>query len=153
MIRISCTSCKAVLSVDDGFAGGVCRCQHCGTIQVVPASLKPTVKPQPPAPRAAAVSGTVAATAVAAATAPATAPATSVARAPVAAAPARTPIATAAPVVSISGAAAASLPPKSAAPANSGHSDSAHLLKFGVIIAFVLFLVLIALVFIFMREP
>src|ERR1700722_19303356 len=40
MIRITCTSCKNVLSIDDAFAGGVCRCQHCGTIQTVPAHLK-----------------------------------------------------------------------------------------------------------------
>ncbi len=26
--------------LDDGFAGGVCRCQFCGTIQTVPAHLK-----------------------------------------------------------------------------------------------------------------
>jgi hypothetical protein len=37
MINITCTSCKKVLSIDDAFAGGVCRCQHCGTIQTVPA--------------------------------------------------------------------------------------------------------------------
>ncbi len=37
MIQITCTSCKRVLSIDDAFAGGVCRCQHCGTIQTVPA--------------------------------------------------------------------------------------------------------------------
>src|SRR5580692_4106968 len=37
MIRITCTSCKNVLEMDDAFAGGVCRCQHCGTIQTVPA--------------------------------------------------------------------------------------------------------------------
>jgi hypothetical protein len=37
MIRIACTNCKTVLSIDDAFAGGVCRCQHCGTIQTVPA--------------------------------------------------------------------------------------------------------------------
>lgn len=36
MIRLTCTNCKAVLSIDDGFAGGVCRCQFCGTIQTVP---------------------------------------------------------------------------------------------------------------------
>ena len=36
MIRISCTQCHAVLEIDDAFAGGVCRCQHCGTIQTVP---------------------------------------------------------------------------------------------------------------------
>lgn len=41
MISISCTNCKQVLTIDDAFAGGVCRCQHCGTIQTVPAKLKP----------------------------------------------------------------------------------------------------------------
>src|SRR5580692_8995613 len=37
MIQITCTSCKRALSIDDAFAGGVCRCQFCGTIQTVPA--------------------------------------------------------------------------------------------------------------------
>lgn len=37
MIEITCTSCKRALSIDDAFAGGVCRCQFCGTIQTVPA--------------------------------------------------------------------------------------------------------------------
>ncbi len=37
MITITCTSCKKVLSIDDAFAGAVCRCQFCGTIQTVPA--------------------------------------------------------------------------------------------------------------------
>ena len=40
MIRISCTNCKTILSIDDAFAGGVCRCQHCGTIQTVPAKAR-----------------------------------------------------------------------------------------------------------------
>jgi hypothetical protein len=40
MIRITCTNCKAELSIDDAFAGGVCRCQFCGTIQTVPKHLK-----------------------------------------------------------------------------------------------------------------
>ena len=40
MIRITCTKCKAQLSIDDAFAGGACRCQHCGTIQTVPKHLK-----------------------------------------------------------------------------------------------------------------
>jgi len=40
MIRIACTNCKTVLSIDDAFAGGVCRCQHCGTIQTVPSISK-----------------------------------------------------------------------------------------------------------------
>jgi hypothetical protein len=36
MIHLTCTSCRTVLTIDDGFAGGVCRCQHCGAIQTVP---------------------------------------------------------------------------------------------------------------------
>jgi Tfp pilus assembly protein FimV len=40
MIRLNCTNCKAQLSIDDAFAGGVCRCQYCGTIQTVPKHLK-----------------------------------------------------------------------------------------------------------------
>lgn len=40
MIQLTCTHCQTVLSIDEGFAGGVCRCQHCGTIQTVPAHLK-----------------------------------------------------------------------------------------------------------------
>lgn len=37
MIELNCTNCNKTLSIDDAFAGGVCRCQHCGTIQTVPA--------------------------------------------------------------------------------------------------------------------
>lgn len=44
MISLTCTSCKAILEVDDAFAGGVCRCQHCGAIQTVPAHLKASSK-------------------------------------------------------------------------------------------------------------
>src|SRR6266576_2523460 len=40
MISLTCTSCQKVLEIDDAFAGGVCRCQYCGTIQTVPARLK-----------------------------------------------------------------------------------------------------------------
>ena len=40
MISITCTNCQAALSIDDAFAGGVCRCQHCGTIQTVPSRKK-----------------------------------------------------------------------------------------------------------------
>ena len=36
MITLVCTKCSTVLTVDDGFAGGVCRCSACGTIQAVP---------------------------------------------------------------------------------------------------------------------
>ena len=49
MISITCTNCKAVLAIDDAFAGGVCRCQHCGTIQTVPA--KPRPRPAGPSPK------------------------------------------------------------------------------------------------------
>lgn len=49
MITISCTNCKSQLSIDDAFAGGVCRCQHCGTIQTVAAPQKP---PRPGSPGA-----------------------------------------------------------------------------------------------------
>lgn len=40
MIEINCTNCKTLLEIDDAFAGGVCRCRHCGTIQTVPKRLK-----------------------------------------------------------------------------------------------------------------
>src|SRR5580658_2635606 len=36
MIRVSCVHCHQILEIDDAFAGGVCRCQYCGTIQTVP---------------------------------------------------------------------------------------------------------------------
>ena len=36
MIQIECSSCKKLLGIDDAFAGSVCRCQYCGTIQTVP---------------------------------------------------------------------------------------------------------------------
>lgn len=40
MIELTCTKCQAQLMLDDAFAGGVCRCQHCGTIQTVPSHAK-----------------------------------------------------------------------------------------------------------------
>ena len=40
MIRLACGNCGQVLSVDDAFAGGVCRCRHCGAIQSVPADAR-----------------------------------------------------------------------------------------------------------------
>jgi hypothetical protein len=42
MISITCTNCRANLTIDEAFAGGVCRCQFCGTIQTVPAKGKPS---------------------------------------------------------------------------------------------------------------
>ncbi len=40
------------MTLDDGFAGGVCRCQACGTIQKVPAHLKGSGDAPPPSPEA-----------------------------------------------------------------------------------------------------
>src|SRR5580692_11714793 len=45
MISITCNHCQTVLEMDDAFAGGVCRCQHCGTIQTVPSHLKRAASP------------------------------------------------------------------------------------------------------------
>ena len=55
MIQVICTQCRAQLEMDDAFAGGVCRCQYCGTIQTVPSlsKLKRQMAPagaMPPAP-------------------------------------------------------------------------------------------------------
>ena len=50
MITVICTQCRAHLEMDDAFAGGVCRCQHCGTIQTVPPMSK--LRPRQPAPTA-----------------------------------------------------------------------------------------------------
>lgn len=55
MIQLQCTNCNTTLNIDDAFAGGVCRCQHCGTIQTVPAtrsgpegrSAAPSQQPSP----------------------------------------------------------------------------------------------------------
>src|SRR6478672_3397887 len=48
MISLTCTKCKATLEMDDAFAGGVCRCQYCGTIQTVPSRLQGTGRPSSP---------------------------------------------------------------------------------------------------------
>ncbi len=48
MITLICTKCRASLEIDDGFAGGACRCQHCGTIQTVPSHLKTKKRPANP---------------------------------------------------------------------------------------------------------
>jgi hypothetical protein len=42
MIELTCTKCQTVLTLDDAFAGGVCRCKQCGAIQTVPSRLKPS---------------------------------------------------------------------------------------------------------------
>ena len=44
MIRIYCVNCKTLLEIDDGFAGGVCRCIHCGKMQSVPKASRATVR-------------------------------------------------------------------------------------------------------------
>lgn len=36
-IELECPSCKEMLELDTGFAGGVCRCFKCGTMMTVPA--------------------------------------------------------------------------------------------------------------------
>jgi hypothetical protein len=119
MIRIACTHCKTVLTVDDAFAGGVCRCQHCGTIQVVPAHLKSSVAP---------------------------------AAAPVAAAPV---VSTLPPGRLLKS--APSLPKASAMSGLpipqriSAVERQGNLLKLGVVIAFILFLLLIVLILLFVR--
>ncbi len=50
MIRLVCTHCKTTLEMDEAFAGGVCRCQYCGTIQTVPAYLKNQPQASQPPP-------------------------------------------------------------------------------------------------------
>ncbi len=37
MIQLSCPGCDKRLEIDDGFAGGICRCYDCGTLMTVPA--------------------------------------------------------------------------------------------------------------------
>ena len=44
MISLPCSHCQKVLEIDEAFAGGVCRCQFCGTIQTVPSHLKKGAK-------------------------------------------------------------------------------------------------------------
>lgn len=57
MISLTCTNCRTVLTIDDAFAGGVCRCQHCGTIQTVPTHLKGSAGRAPGAAPAVAAAG------------------------------------------------------------------------------------------------
>jgi hypothetical protein len=44
MISVNCSHCRATLEMDDAFAGGVCRCHYCGTIQTVPSHAKRTAQ-------------------------------------------------------------------------------------------------------------
>lgn len=48
MIQLTCTNCKTVLTIDDAFAGGACRCQYCGTIQTVPVPATASKRPATP---------------------------------------------------------------------------------------------------------
>ena len=48
MIQLTCTNCKTVLTIDDAFAGGACRCQYCGTIQTVPVPAAVSRRPATP---------------------------------------------------------------------------------------------------------
>lgn len=40
-IKISCTKCNKKISIDEAFAGGMCRCPYCSAIVAVPGSLSP----------------------------------------------------------------------------------------------------------------
>src|SRR6266480_2507538 len=61
MISLTCTNCKKLLQIDDAFAGGVCRCMFCGTIQTVPSSKGRAASPTSAAsvPKAAAPAKTL----------------------------------------------------------------------------------------------
>src|SRR5690349_3759902 len=48
MIAINCAQCRHRLEMDDAFAGGVCRCQYCGTIQTVPSRSGGKGRPSAP---------------------------------------------------------------------------------------------------------
>ena len=37
MIKLECPGCGKKLEIDEGFAGGICRCYDCGTLMTVPA--------------------------------------------------------------------------------------------------------------------
>lgn len=66
MIELTCRKCRQVLCIDDGFAGGVCRCQHCGAIQTVPAPPRTRRSTSPAPERPLAPPGPLQGTAVAA---------------------------------------------------------------------------------------
>ncbi len=52
-LEMTCPGCGQVLELDAGFAGGVCRCSHCGTLMTVPthAGTAPERLQRPEAPR------------------------------------------------------------------------------------------------------
>lgn len=62
LIELECPQCAALLELDRGFVGGVCRCSQCGTLMTVPESADRTPpelvtrppRPESPPPRPAA---------------------------------------------------------------------------------------------------
>ncbi|MEM6314528.1 MAG: hypothetical protein AAF743_10595 [Planctomycetota bacterium] len=51
MIELQCTHCGERMQIDDAFAGGVCRCRYCKTIQTVPSKHKLGQAAQTPTPQ------------------------------------------------------------------------------------------------------
>jgi hypothetical protein len=52
-VVVQCFHCNAILELDDGFRGGVCRCSNCGSLLQVPRgddAAPPGRKPRPAAP-------------------------------------------------------------------------------------------------------
>ena len=50
-IKVRCTGCRKRISVDEAFAGGVCRCPYCGATSSVPSSAgggRPGFRPDVP---------------------------------------------------------------------------------------------------------
>lgn len=47
MLLVRCGHCSQILEIDDAFAGGVCRCKHCKTIQTVPDNVPSAPVPMP----------------------------------------------------------------------------------------------------------
>lgn len=55
-IRVRCEHCRKKISMDEAFAGGVCRCPYCGQLNLVPAdgaaeAAGPTHRPDAPGQR------------------------------------------------------------------------------------------------------
>ncbi len=57
LIEMDCPTCGTPLSLDAGFAGGVCRCSGCGTLMTVPRGAhgrgrsEKKIRPEAPAGR------------------------------------------------------------------------------------------------------
>lgn len=49
-LEINCCDCGRQISVDEAFAGGMCRCPHCKATVLVPADSDSTARQQPEAP-------------------------------------------------------------------------------------------------------